>query len=358
MNKNDFKNPLIQSGAILLLVFLLISIVASSGSQGIWGSIGALVSGLLSGVIFIVALCIAIVFSIAVIIGLYIAAVSIYSGDKGRDLFEQLKGSLCAFYDKARGTKIKAGFTAPKPAESEPVPQAAPAATLSVEPSPVTHSVEPSPVKQSVDPTPAEQSPVKQPVAEPVTEPVAEPVAEPVTYDLSALEQKIDSLNGKLSELAQSSSINAEGISALQQRIDELSDNAAGEGKLAAIEETGQSLSGQLQDIGAQVQASSTALDQLEQKFGEEINGIKEELAALHDKTSVPEVVSGILSYIDSAEDRDKITDKAKEAISRGMTYSQIDDFFKTSLSSEVYNELAAHPRLTKDFLRSIKKKF
>ena len=41
MNKNDFKNPLIQSGAILLLVFLLISIVAGSGSQGLWGSIGA-----------------------------------------------------------------------------------------------------------------------------------------------------------------------------------------------------------------------------------------------------------------------------------------------------------------------------
>ena len=56
--------------------------------------------------------------------------------------------------------------------------------------------------------------------------------------------------------------------------------------------------------------------------------------------------------------DRDKITDKAKEAIARGMTYAQIDDFFKASLSPEVYQELAAHPRLTKDFLRSIKKKF
>ena len=96
----------------------------------------------------------------------------------------------------------------------------------------------------------------------------------------------------------------------------------------------------------------------MEQQLGNEIDTIKQELAALHDKTSVPEVVSGILSYIDLPEDRDLITDKAKEAISRGMTYSQIDDFFKSSLSDEVYQELASHPRLTKDFLRSIKKKF
>ena len=56
MNKKDFKNPLIQSGAILLLVFLLISIVAGSGSQGVLSSIGALISGIFSTVIFIIGL--------------------------------------------------------------------------------------------------------------------------------------------------------------------------------------------------------------------------------------------------------------------------------------------------------------
>ena len=140
--------------------------------------------------------------------------------------------------------------------------------------------------------------------------------------------------------------------------MDELSVDAAGEEKLAAVEETHQKLSEQLQAIGTEVEASSAHIQKIEQQFGEDLNGLKEELAALHDKTSVPEVISGILSYIDSAEDRDKITDKAKEAIARGMTYAQIDDFFKASLSPEVYQELAAHPRLTKDFLRSIKKKF
>jgi chaperonin cofactor prefoldin len=328
MNKKDFKNPLIQSGAILLLVFLLISIVAGSGSQGVLSSIGALISGIFSTVIFIIGLGIAIVVSIAVLVGVYLAAVYFYSADKGRNLVDQLKAALCSLYSKVKGTQVKASFTAPKTSESEPEAKAAAAAT---------QSVEPAPVKQS---------------------PATQAAAEPPAYNWTILESKIDSLDSRLGELAQSSSANSEWISSLQKRLDELSVDAAGEEKLAAVEETHQKLSEQLQAIGTEVEASSAHIQKLEQQFGEDLNGLKEELAALHDKTSVPEVISGILSYIDSAEDRDKITDKAKEAIARGMTYAQIDDFFKASLSPEVYQELAAHPRLTKDFLRSIKKKF
>ena len=328
MNKKDFKNPLIQSGAILLLVFLLISIVAGSGSQGVLSSIGALISGIFSTVIFIIGLGIAIVVSIAVLVGVYLAAVYFYSADKGRNLVDQLKAALCSLYSKVKGTQVKAKFTAPKTSESEPEAKAAAAAR---------QSVEPAPVKQS---------------------PVAQAAAEPPAYNWTILESKIDSLDSRLGELAQSSSANSEWISSLQKRLDELSVDAADEEKLAAVEETHQKLSEQFQAIGTEVEASSAHIQKLEQQFGEDLNGLKEELAALHDKTSVPEVISGILSYIDSAEDRDKITDKAKEAIARGMTYAQIDDFFKASLSPEVYQELAAHPRLTKDFLRSIKKKF
>ena len=328
MNKKDFKNPLIQSGAILLLVFLLISIVAGSGSQGVLSSIGALISGIFSTVIFIIGLSIAIVVSIAVLVGVYLAAVYFYSADKGRNLIDQLKAAVCSLYSKVKGTQVKARFTAPKTSESEPEAKAAATA------------------RQSVETAPLKQSPAKQ------------AAAEPPAYNWTILESKIDSLDSRLSELAQSSSANSEWISSLQKRLDELSVDAAGEEKLAVVEETHQKLSEQLQAIGTEVEASSAYIQKLEQQFGEDLNGLKEELAALHDKTSVPEVISGILSYIDSAEDRDKITDKAKEAIARGMTYAQIDDFFKASLSPEVYQELAAHPRLTKDFLRSIKKKF
>lgn len=69
-------------------------------------------------------------------------------------------------------------------------------------------------------------------------------------------------------------------------------------------------------------------------------------------------MVSGILAYIDTQEERDILTEKAEEAVSRGMTYSQTDEFFKKNLPANVHKALSEHPRLTKDFIRSIKKKF
>ena len=248
MNKKDFKNPLIQSGAILLLVFLLISIVAGSGSQGVLSSIGALISGIFSTVIFIIGLGIAIVVSIAVLVGVYLAAVYFYSADKGRNLVDQLKAALCSLYSKVKGTQVKASFTAPKTSESEPEAKAAAAA------------------RQSVEPATLKQSPATQ------------AAAEPPAYNWTILESKIDSLDSRLGELAKSSSANSEWISSLQKRLDELSVDAAGEEKLAAVEETHQKLSEQLQAIGTEVEASSAHIQKLEQQFGE--GGVQEVILA------------------------------------------------------------------------------
>ena len=100
MNRNDLRNPLIKSGAVLLFVILLISAVANSEGHGIIGGISALISGLFSAVVFIIGLCFTIIISIAIIIGLFIAAVSIHSVDKARNLFNQLMAFLRTVYDK------------------------------------------------------------------------------------------------------------------------------------------------------------------------------------------------------------------------------------------------------------------
>lgn len=100
MNRNDFRNPFIKSGAVLVFVILLISAVANSEGHGIIGGISALISGLFSAVVFIIGLCFTIIISIAIIIGLFIAAVSIHSVDKARNLFDQVMTSLRTFYDK------------------------------------------------------------------------------------------------------------------------------------------------------------------------------------------------------------------------------------------------------------------
>jgi peptidoglycan hydrolase CwlO-like protein len=328
MNRNDLKNPLIQSGALLLFAFLLISIVAGSGSEGIGGSIGALISGLVSAVVFIVALCFAIIISIAIIIGIYVAAVSIYSVDKGRDLVDQLKGSLSSFSSKLGDFK--------KPKTEAPV-------------------VAPETLSPRSETPDILETPVAAPSTMPEKAPASPAAATPGT---GVVEAKIGGFDKQLNKISEATTSCRKQLDALQRQVDDLSDPAAAEARVTAVEETQQALREQLDKISAGLESHNTEIEKLSQRFSDELETLKQEVASLHEKTSVPEVISGILSYIDSQEDRDLVTGKAEEAISRNMTYSQIDDFFKDSLPSGVYQELAAHPRLTKDFLRSIKKKF
>lgn len=311
MNKNDFKNPLIQSGAILLFVFLLISVVAGSGSQGVWGSIGALFSGLISGFVFIIALCFSIVFSIFVIVLLFIAAVSIYSVDKGKEMWTGFTNSVGTLFQNFTGSnKTIARLSTFSSKGSE---------------------------------QPSQQVQV---------------LTDDFEDKLASLDAKLDSFDSQLVELAQSSANQAEEITQLKQQLSVMSDSASVDEKFADMTVAHQALENSFEEMGGKITAGVEAQQQLEKRLVDEIGSIQEELKSLHEKTSVPETISGILSYIDLPEDRDLVTEKAKEAISRGMTYSQIDEFFKSSLKPEVYEELASHPRLTKDFLRSIKKKF
>lgn len=317
MNKNDFKNPLIQSGIVLLVVFLLIAFVAGSGSQGIGGSIGALFSGIFSTIIFIIALTIAIIVSILIIIGLYIAAVSIYSVDKGRDLFEQFKLALSSLYSKLTGsTRFKTVRSVAKTAAAkvQPAAPAAPAAT-------------------------APAAPVQQ-------------------QETGHLEKKLAHIEKQYNDLHQALMANNQQLAELQQRIAAITGNNEAAQKISALEDAQQSIDSQMAEMKGDLKKGTAQLNEFRQAMSEQQKSLQDELSALHEKTSVPEVITGILSYIDAPEDREEITKKATEAISRGMTYTQIDEFFKASFAPDIYQELAAHPRLTKDFLRTIKKKF
>ena len=108
----------------------------------------------------------------------------------------------------------------------------------------------------------------------------------------------------------------------------------------------------------AKILESVNKVESIDSQLRSELESVKKQLTELSKKVTLPEAVSGILAYIDSPEDRENVTSKAEEAVSRGMTYAQADDLFKKSLPAKIYKILKAHPRLTKDFIRSIKKKF
>ena len=324
MNKNDFRNPLIQSGIVLLVVFILIAIVTNAGPNGMIGSIAALVTGIFKAILFVIALSIGILFSIAILIGIYIAAISFQSTERGREVYSQVSDSVKSSYQKLTGS------VASKRAERAEKKQGA-AATVSA----------PSPAAST--PSTAASTPS---------------TAAAVQGDeLKEIWKNLNGLQVSIQELQAAQATASEELGSIKQSLHSHEEDAIGE-KFDEFSLSQQSLTEKFVELVNRIESDTGRLNDLENSYSNTCDKLKEEIAELHKKTSVPEVVSGILSYIDSIEDRDLVTEKAEEAISRGMTYNQIDEFFKSSLDKKVYKVLAEHPRLTKDFLRSIKKKF
>jgi len=299
MNRNDFRNPLIQSGILLLVVFLSIAIVANSPADGFFGSIFALISGLFKGLLFVIALSIGVIFSIAVLVGIFLLAVSFHSADKAGIMFDQFKTALVALYCKVKGCDNSSLETVSNV----------------------------SAVEEAVSPVPREADP-------------GEAIA-PQQSDTGQLKEEISQITDKLDQLDSSLSSAEERLLALQSQVEQHQSSSA---------EAGDRLN--------HIEASSGDLADNVKMQSEKIDSIAEEIIELHKKTSVPEVVSGILSYLDTQEDRDTLMERAEEAVSRGLTYAQTDDFFKDVLPDKVHKALSEHPRLTKDFIRSVKKKF
>jgi len=298
MNKNDLKNPLIQSGAILLVIFLLISIVANSEPDGFLGSI----SGLASGILFIIGLFFAIIVSIAIIFGLFIAAVSIHSVDKARDMSRQLKRTLTGLWEKLGGGNVSRLVAKQVSATRSTTDSGAP-----------------------------------------------DTQSDQLTRQIAILQTQMQEQQTHLTTAATS-------LAALQHDVSTLQQSAGEEDAAPAHDH--QELADQLQDIAGKLNGLTARIDALEQHTDDQLKQMASDIGTLREKTALPEVVAGILSYIDRPEDRELLTGKAEEAVARGMTYAQIDEFFEKSLSPDVFEVLKSHPRLTKDFIRSVKKRF
>ncbi len=317
MNRNDFRNPLIQSGILLLVVFLFISIVANAPADGFIASIYALVSGLVRGLLFVIALSIGLIFSIAVLIGIFLLAVSFHSVDKARTMWEHLKTSLVTFYCRF-SERVRSA--AKKPESSGSAKSASPSALKA------GSSWEAPAVQQQ---------------------------------DRLQVEEKIATLEAQTNRLEVTVQSTAERLVTIQAGLEQERASAGDTGdKFGALEAAAGELGSVVKLQEQKIASLQTDVTALAESIKAEVDSLSREIAELHEKASVPEVVSGILAYIDTQEERETLTEKAEEAVSRGMTYAQTDEFFKKSLPANVHKALSEHPRLTKDFIRSVKKKF
>ena len=94
MKNNSFRLPLLQSGAILLLLIIAFAMIPSGDSMTIGGFASSFVGNFFQLLLFLIALGIGIVFSIAVFIGIFFAAISMRSTDKAAEMWTAFKANL------------------------------------------------------------------------------------------------------------------------------------------------------------------------------------------------------------------------------------------------------------------------
>ncbi len=94
MKNNSFRLPLLQSGALLLILIIAFAMIPSGDSMTIGGFASSFVGNFFKLLLFIIALGIGIVFSIAVFIGIFFAAISLKSTHKAAEIWTAFKTSL------------------------------------------------------------------------------------------------------------------------------------------------------------------------------------------------------------------------------------------------------------------------
>ena len=91
MKNNEFRTPLLQSGAILLAIIIVISMVPSGDGVSVGSVIAGLFSGIFKLLIFIIGLTLAVGVAIAVLIGVFLAAIALQSPEKAGEIWKATK---------------------------------------------------------------------------------------------------------------------------------------------------------------------------------------------------------------------------------------------------------------------------
>jgi hypothetical protein len=91
MKKEDFRRPLMQSAVVLATVVILATIAGSSGNGGNGGGIISVIAGIGNFILFIIGLTLGLGVSIALLVGIFLAAVALVSPEQAAIMYSNLK---------------------------------------------------------------------------------------------------------------------------------------------------------------------------------------------------------------------------------------------------------------------------
>jgi len=309
MEKSELRKPLMQSAAIVVAIFALFAIISSSSTAGgIGGGILALFSGIGNLILFFIGLAIALPFSIAVVIGIFLGAVALYSRESSAQMYSDLKKNfsenIVTLKDKWASCGSQSNSTNPDNGTSE--------------------------IKAGL--TQLEENNTV------------------LDTHIQKLKNKNSNLSENMEELQKTNGL-------LIKQIDELGRITGNlEKSNMELQDTVSNLSSTIEKgMAKDIKNKISALERNQDETAETFAAISAQLASLEtsSKQSPP---AGIFSYMENEADQKIFATTAEKAASLEMTYSQIDAYFTEHLSSELDKILKDHPSLTKTYLRNLRR--
>ncbi len=327
MGNSEFRKPLTQSAAILCGVVIILTLVSSSNPGG---AVLAFFSGTGNLILLLIGLSIALPLSIAILVAIFLGAVSLQSREKAAEMYSDLKKNIPAIFQP---------FTNRWSCCSSD-----PNSSISKKESPlleqeVTQLKENSVILEAkINGLDAGNIVVSNNLAEviehntksfaEVTEKTNKGLAE-ITEQNIALKEQLDELNHTVIKLKDTEKELNETITTLRSRFDKIKDN--------------------------ELREQIVTLGLLHTKTNTNIDNLAGRLRALEVNTKQTPT-SGIFSYIKSKDDQKNFTKAVQDALSQEMTYSEIDEFLSNNLHTKLDKIIKDHPSLTTNYIRNLKR--
>lgn len=102
MNKEQLKTPLLQSAAVIIIGMICFGFVVSSGTDSLFGGIGAIIMGFVYTILYAIALTIGVAFSIGCLVAIFLGAVYLFSKEQAATFYNQFKEGLCKLTEEAK----------------------------------------------------------------------------------------------------------------------------------------------------------------------------------------------------------------------------------------------------------------
>lgn len=331
MKNLELRASLIKSGIIIALFIFIIYAFAVGDSGGITGTIGSLISAFT----FVIGLVLALLISVIVIFGVYFGILYLYDPEVSKTVFGEFLESL---------SKISKHFSCCSTGSPTKPEKLAP--TLTVD---------------DLQPLQTDQNKLAALITA-------------TNASVDALQKSVTNLQGAIN------SANEE-LSALNEKTNTIEEDLQGKASTDAIVESAKKTDAtinssikplidkitNLEDIVAGLATANDedTGDDVQEKIDHAVSTLKKELTAVKksvaslepDTDTTDDSRHRILDYFDNKKDENKFVKLVKEKVTPDMTYAQVDEFLVESLSKEAAAIISDHPSLTKDFIRSYRKK-